>query len=29
MPMNFLYAKEWTEALQMIKTSGGEYNYVS
>ena len=29
MPMNLCYAKEWTEALQIIQTSGGEFNYVS
>lgn len=29
MPMNSCYANDWTEALQLIQTSGGEFNYVS
>ena len=29
MPMNLCYAKDQTEALQVIQTSGGEFNYVS
>ncbi|XP_019849590.1 PREDICTED: ankyrin-3-like [Amphimedon queenslandica] len=27
MPMNSCYANDWTEALQLIQTSGGEFNY--